>query len=82
LRGFIAGELCRFEALAALDENVMSLGLRNPIHVVFEKKQWMAEEEMPKHRGAVPILGGRDGFWVVSLFSFSMIIRNSAYVCV
>jgi hypothetical protein len=42
----------------------------------------MAEEEMPKHRGAVPILGVRDGFWVVSLFSFSMIIRNSAYVCV
>jgi hypothetical protein len=53
-----ADKLHRFEALAALDENAMSHGLTNPIHPVFEKKQWLREEEMPRHRGAVPILIG------------------------
>ena len=65
--GFTAEELRRFEALAALDEDVVGHGLSNPIHEVFEKKQWLREEEMPKHRGAIPILGGCDGFWLVSL---------------
>jgi hypothetical protein len=66
--GYTADELHRFEALAALDETVMRHGLTNPIHAVFEKKQWLTEGEMPRHRGAIPILGGEDGFWLVSSF--------------
>jgi hypothetical protein len=66
LRGFTASELHRFEVLAALDENVMSRELTNRIHAVFEKKRWLREGEMPKHRGVVPIFGGHDGFWLVS----------------
>jgi hypothetical protein len=64
--GFEADERHCFEALAALDENAMSHGLTNPIHAVFEKKQWLREEETPRHRGAIPILGSEGGFWLVS----------------
>jgi len=67
LHGFTAHQLHRFEALAALDYSVMNHGLSNPIHDVFEKKQWLTESEMPRHKGAIPILGGEGGFWLVSL---------------
>jgi len=52
-------------ALAALDTAERVCDLRNPIHPIFRKSQWFTEETMPKHRGAVPILGAEEGFWLV-----------------
>lgn len=62
------------EALAALAEAGMQHGLRNPIHPVFQKMQWVTEEQMPKQRGAIPILGDHEGFWLVC---FQMLLSSA-----
>lgn len=53
-------------ALAAFDRDDVPHGLENPIHPCFERERWVVETDMPKHKGAIPILGGEDGFWMVS----------------
>lgn len=67
LLGFKAQELVDMEAMSALDEREMRVGLVNPIHDMFGKSQWMAMSSLPRHIGFIPILGGVDGFWQASL---------------
>lgn len=55
------------KCLAALDTDVFLHNLRNPIHPCFEESKWLTENDMPKHKGAIPILGDEIGFWMVSI---------------
>ncbi|KAF7867432.1 hypothetical protein EAF04_005515 [Stromatinia cepivora] len=67
--GFTASDLHGMQALAALDTNFFLHSLENPIHPCFERSRWVVEDCMPKHKGAIPILGKHEGFWVV-MFGF------------
>lgn len=64
--GFTTLDLRNMQALAALDTNEFLHGLENPIHPCFGKNRWVIENDMPKHKGAIPILGKEEGFWMVS----------------
>ncbi|ESZ91772.1 hypothetical protein SBOR_7842 [Sclerotinia borealis F-4128] len=62
--GFTTFDLHSMQALAALDTNIYIHGLENPIHPCFERSKWVVENDMPKHKGAIPILGREEGFWM------------------
>ncbi|KAH6713678.1 hypothetical protein BKA61DRAFT_674300 [Leptodontidium sp. MPI-SDFR-AT-0119] len=64
VRGFTAAELPDMEALAYLDKSPMPDELTNVIHPAFQISHWVAQDSLPKHRGAVPLLGDHDGPWV------------------
>ncbi|TGO49385.1 hypothetical protein BCON_0211g00020 [Botryotinia convoluta] len=60
--GFTAFDLHTMKCLAALDTDVFLHNLRNPVHPCFEKSKGVTENDMPKHKGAIPILGDELGF--------------------
>ncbi|KAB8288102.1 hypothetical protein EYC80_010235 [Monilinia laxa] len=62
--GFTNFDLESIQALAALDTNAIHQNLENPIHPCFALKRWVVESQMPKHKGAIPILGREEGFWI------------------
>ncbi|KAM0126583.1 hypothetical protein ACHAP3_009244 [Botrytis cinerea] len=62
--GFTTFDLHTMKCLAALDTDVSLYNLRNPIHPCFEESKWVTENDMPKHKGAIPILGDEIGFWM------------------
>ncbi|KAI9642393.1 hypothetical protein NHQ30_009197 [Ciborinia camelliae] len=62
--GFTTFDLHSMEALAALDTSIIPHSLNTPIHPCFEKSRWVVENNMPKHKGAIPILGREEGFWM------------------
>ncbi|KAM0152810.1 hypothetical protein ACHAPG_007473 [Botrytis cinerea] len=62
--GFTTFDLYTMKCLAALDTDVFLHNLRNPIHPCFEESKWLTENDMPKHKGAIPILGDEIGFWM------------------
>lgn len=66
LKGFTTTELERMEALAPLDMRAWKHGLQNLIDPMFNSA-WATKTSIPRHRGAIPILGDHDGFWLVSL---------------
>ncbi|THV43779.1 hypothetical protein BGAL_0931g00020 [Botrytis galanthina] len=69
--GFTAFDLHNMKCMAALDTEIFPHSLRNPIHPCFEKSRWMTEDDMPKHKGAIPILGDEKGFWMAKIISLS-----------
>ncbi|KAG4027309.1 hypothetical protein MFRU_031g00570 [Monilinia fructicola] len=64
--GFTNLDLDSIQALAALDTNVIHQNLENPIHPCFALERWVVESQMPKHKGAIPILGREEGFWIAN----------------
>lgn len=65
--GFTSNELRDLGTLEAYIEDDATAGKlhQGAIHPVFERVQWMTEDETPKHIGAIPLLGGRLGYWTV-----------------
>ncbi|KAG4429548.1 hypothetical protein IFR05_014971 [Cadophora sp. M221] len=64
LKGFTTTELQRMEALAPLDNRTWRHSLKNPINPIFNGR-WVTEADVPKHRGAIPILGDHEGLWLM-----------------
>lgn len=57
----------RYFGMSALDSTPMAINLENPIHPMFSKKKWDSDVLLRRHLGRIPLLGGHDGFWEVSL---------------
>ncbi|KAE8454261.1 hypothetical protein EG329_005186 [Mollisiaceae sp. DMI_Dod_QoI] len=68
LIGFTAAEMQTLEALAGLEKSSMNYHLNTPVHPVFERRWWMSQRDLPKHRALIPILGDHDGPWLDALF--------------
>ncbi|KAG4440489.1 hypothetical protein IFR05_004024 [Cadophora sp. M221] len=64
LRGFTAAELLDMEVLAYFDKDPMPDEPTIVIHPAFQLSNWVTQNSLPKHRGAVPLLGEYDGLWV------------------
>lgn len=64
LKGFTTTELQRMGALTPLDSRTWRHSLKNPINPIFNSR-WVTEADMPRHRGAIPILGDHEGLWLV-----------------
>ncbi|KAL2067941.1 hypothetical protein VTL71DRAFT_16039 [Oculimacula yallundae] len=63
--GFTADELLRLGALPASDERPMVSDLNNTLYPAFMRSQWLTEMMMPKHTGAIPVLGDDvNGLWL------------------
>ncbi|KAF7923677.1 uncharacterized protein EAE98_007495 [Botrytis deweyae] len=71
LNGFTEFDLHNMNCLAALETDIFLHTLRNPIHPCFEKGKWVSEIDMPKHKGAIPILGAKKGFWMAKIMVLS-----------
>lgn len=58
------------EPLSPDDEmDAVQRGSGGYIHPIFDKQQWVTEKDRqfyPRTRGAIPLLGGHEGCWVVS----------------
>ncbi|KAF8856528.1 hypothetical protein BDZ45DRAFT_790328 [Acephala macrosclerotiorum] len=63
LHGYTAAELRDLNALEPLDLEDKHEDLKNPMHPVFDKSQWLTEDILSKHKAAQPILGAYEGFW-------------------
>lgn len=65
--GFSIQELYRLESMAAFDLMTMKWDMIfDDVDPIFEKRYWVAEKDMYRHRAHVPILGDYAGFWSVS----------------
>ncbi|KAF5875573.1 uncharacterized protein Bfra_004026 [Botrytis fragariae] len=75
--GFTAFDLHTVKCLVVMDTDIFLHSLRNTIHPCFEKSKLVTEDDMPKHKGAIPILGDEKGFWMAD----NLVVRSLLKPC-